>query len=103
MWVYTLAHLCQRGRGLGVQGMCVDMMSISLESTAKQNCGFGEGPNYGVTWVQCAALSTADQTLLMGHASAKEHVKTQGGLLDKYIITSVSPLLPLWLVKGSAG
>lgn len=61
--------------------MCVDMMSMSLESTAKQNCG--GGPNYGVTRVQCAALSTADRTLLMGHAGAKEHGKTRGGLLNK--------------------
>ena len=64
----VLWHIC--GSGVGELG--VNMMSISLESTAKQSCGFGEGPNYGVTRVQCAALSTADQTLPMGHAGAKK-------------------------------
>ena len=65
----SLAHLCQWGQGGG--GLGVNKMSLSLESTAKQSCGFGEGPNYGVTRVQRAALSTADRTLLMGHAGAK--------------------------------
>lgn len=51
-----------------------------------------------VTRVQCAALSTADQTLLTGHAGAKEHGKTQGVLSNKYIITSVSSyFLSGWL------
>lgn len=69
--------------GAGCPGYLCQHDSASLESTAKQNCDMLKGPNYGVTQVQCAALSTADRTLLMGHAGAKERGKTQGGLLYK--------------------
>lgn len=69
--------------GIGCPGYLFQHDGVSLESTAKQNCDMLRGPNYGVTQVQCAALSTADRTLLMGHAGAKEHGETQGGLLNE--------------------
>lgn len=60
------------GGGLGVQGACVNMIGCLVRAQPSRTviCG-GGGPNYGVTQVQCAALSTADRTLLMGHAGAK--------------------------------
>lgn len=64
---------------VGCPGFLYQHDSVSLESTAKQNVEacvcecVGKGANYGVTRVQCAALSTADRTLLTGRAGAKEH------------------------------
>lgn len=67
----------------GCPGYLCQHDSVSLESTAKQNCDMLKGLNYGVTQVQCAAISRADRTLITGHAGAKECGKTQGGLLYK--------------------
>ncbi len=44
------------------QGYVCRHDSVSLESTAKQNCDMWKGANYGVTQLQCAAISTADRT-----------------------------------------
>lgn len=72
------------GSGGWVFRVCVSMWWVCLwRAQPSRTVIRGGGPNYGVTRVQCAALSTADQTLLMGHAGANEHGKTQGGLPNK--------------------
>lgn len=89
---FSAVCVCVRGvRGLGIQGMCVNTkVRLWRAQPSRTVICRGGGPNYGVTEIQRAALSTADRTLLMGHAGAKEHGKTQGGLLNKWIIASSS-------------
>lgn len=68
----------RRVGGLGVRDVCVNMIVCLRRAPPSRTVICGGGPNYGVSQVQCAALSTSDRKLLMGHTGAKEYGRRQG-------------------------